>query len=1314
MKEQTHVRHACLLTVCLSFLAAALFCALVRPEVGRAATYTVSTGQAYSQLEALRQASMLAGGDTVVLTADDASLTAPLYTGAGTITLSSSAFFVLSPAGGAATRFLNNVAAAPLTLAADTLSLSGFHGAPNGGAVLSNGNVVLSGSGSTRLTFASNTAGNRGGAIAVYNGNASALGFSLSGGAGDVFSFVNNSAQGNGGAVYAQNTATLSGGTTNFQGNSGGHGGAIYVSNAAGTLKIEGGTHTFTGNSAQGSGGALYADNGAGAAVTLGTAGVSSVLDFTSNTAAGNGGAIAGGVVSLLDSNATFTRNVTSAGGGGSGGAIYGEDSVSIVGGLTVFTQNQADLQGGAIFAGNTLTITGGVHTFSANSAQSNGGAINSNQSLSLSGSAVFLNNTALGIPGDTSINGQGGAAYAEQSALFRAAGGDITFQGNRDNMNLGAAKANALYMHDHVVGGVRNSLTLAAENGHSLFFYDPVTSRGVNTAGTPLSLNIQVNPQNTDSGVVVFDGNYWRIQGSTNPNDYKTILYGDVTHGYGTLGVQNGATVWVSGDYAQGAGGTLRLGSIDGVPTLVVEGAAALNGSVDIVGYHGPGANVVLHTENGITGLNLASVTVNGKHVSQVDFVNDITTQVVNNDHDLQVQMGLTWNLPFAASGTFTVDAGTFSIGLGLRDNVAGSTGGNWDGRSLVKDGPGTLILAGNNAYTGSTTIRDGTLEVTGLLGGGVYGGAIDLEAPTSSLAMRQVQSQTFSGVISGQGSLAADGPGMLTLSGANTYTGSTTVAGGVLQVTGALGANTNNAYTGSIALAEQGVLLMNQAGDQALRGEIRGAGTLAKYGAGTLTVANVTAANFNGKFVLGGGTLALSDTADVGNSSGFSMAAGTVLDISGLTAPSASLAHFSLGGPATLATGAGKILNLNSPLAFDLSHVRPGQTYLAVTGTGAVDVSNVSATLTSTVGVPAFRPGDAVVLVERVQGALAGNQAQLRTALFDYAFRLTDNQQLVATLTGMTPTDVTKVFSEGRLGGSLLLTGGSDLIASRGMASAVQAAASQEQSLMPFAAVSAHSLRHNTGSHIDASGTALVAGLAWRANALFTGGVFVEAGRGAYNSYNSFSRVPLVQSDGTADYVGGGLLARVDLPHGFFGEASARMGSLSMRFNSEDLRRLARQNFDYADTTPYFGAHASLGYTHDLSEALELTLAASYLWTRHGESNMRVSGIPLNFEAVDSHRVRGSARLTCKALDTVAPYVGIALEQELAGQARVRLQGVELPSASLFGTTGMAEVGINWKPTPVSPFSVELALQGYTGQREGVSGSLQLKYEF
>ncbi|CAN1529636.1 FhaB Large exoproteins involved in heme utilization or adhesion [Methylophilaceae bacterium] len=127
------------------------------------------------------------------------------------------------------------------------------------------------------------------------------------------------------------------------------------------------------------------------------------------------------------------------------------------------------------------------------------------------------------------------------------------------------------------------------------------------------------------------------------------------------------------------------------------------------------------------------------------------------------------------SASGTLTLTAGglnTSTTFSGLIQNGSATT------VALTKSGSGTLTLSGANTYTGATTISAGTLSVTGTLGSGTYAGAI-ANAGTLSIG---TTTQTLSGIISGVGALTKEGSGTWTLSGANTYTGLTTISAGTL----------------------------------------------------------------------------------------------------------------------------------------------------------------------------------------------------------------------------------------------------------------------------------------------------------------------------------------------------------------------------------------------------------------------------------------------------------------------------------------------------------------------------------------------------
>ena len=201
------------------------------------------------------------------------------------------------------------------------------------------------------------------------------------------------------------------------------------------------------------------------------------------------------------------------------------------------------------------------------------------------------------------------------------------------------------------------------------------------------------------------------------------------------------------------------------------------------------------------------------------------------------------------AASGsviasTINIGGGTYGVNFSTTAGSATSTGdleidGNLlnvgvSGFGLNFNGSGSVLLTGaspsftNNSYN-KLTVNTGTLILGGAntFAGGSYGGSVVLGSSGKLKYDRTAAAQTFSGVISGNGSLIKSNTGTLTLSGTNTYTGTTTVSGGTLSVTGALS-------TGAVTVQSGGTL--------AGSGTIGGATTVQSGGAiapvGTLTV--------------------------------------------------------------------------------------------------------------------------------------------------------------------------------------------------------------------------------------------------------------------------------------------------------------------------------------------------------------------------------------------------------------------------------------------------------------------------------------------
>jgi autotransporter-associated beta strand protein len=117
----------------------------------------------------------------------------------------------------------------------------------------------------------------------------------------------------------------------------------------------------------------------------------------------------------------------------------------------------------------------------------------------------------------------------------------------------------------------------------------------------------------------------------------------------------------------------------------------------------------------------------------------------------------------------------------------------------SVVQAGTGTVSLIAADTYSGGTTINAGALTIgSGGTAGSILGNVVDNAALVFN---RSNDFPTFTGTITGSGSVTKAGVGSLTLGGINLYTGTTTVNGGRLVVVGALGNATTTVGTVTVA---------------------------------------------------------------------------------------------------------------------------------------------------------------------------------------------------------------------------------------------------------------------------------------------------------------------------------------------------------------------------------------------------------------------------------------------------------------------------------------------------------------------------------
>ncbi|MEM1159024.1 MAG: autotransporter-associated beta strand repeat-containing protein [Verrucomicrobiota bacterium] len=207
---------------------------------------------------------------------------------------------------------------------------------------------------------------------------------------------------------------------------------------------------------------------------------------------------------------------------------------------------------------------------------------------------------------------------------------------------------------------------------------------------------------------------------------------------------------------------------------------------------------------------------------------------------------------------------AHTINSNLSLADDVvitnhstgAFTVGGVISGSNgVTKSGAGTVILTGDNIYSGGTTINAGTLQVGN---GGTTGGISGDVTNNGTLTFNRLDNVSFSNAISGTGEVTKEGAGTLTFSGENTYSGFTLINDGIMRVGNSLvlqnstvrllvddGLDLNglNATLGSLSgggdldLGDTTLTVGNNSENTTHSGVISGTGNVIKTGTGILT---------------------------------------------------------------------------------------------------------------------------------------------------------------------------------------------------------------------------------------------------------------------------------------------------------------------------------------------------------------------------------------------------------------------------------------------------------------------------------------------
>ena len=570
-----------------------------------------------------------------------------------------------------------------------------------------------------------------------------------------------------------------------------------------GTTTISGGTLSISGNANLGAvatGATLYLTGGA-------------TLQATASIALDNSGANsrnlvvggAGGTLQTVNSGQTLTVS----------GVISGTGDLTVSGAGTLLLTGTNTLNGAmTINPGSTLRQGdgGAGGSLSGTVGITNNGALIYNRSGTYLYSNVISGSGTFEKTGSSMLTLTGTNTYTGVTTI---SGGTLQlgdgFTDGSISSSSGITNNSALIFnvatsasYSHVIGGTG---TLTKSGVGALTLGGTNTYSGVTTI-TGGTLNIAADsglgavPGTATAGHLVLSGGTLAATGTFTLNSKRGLTTG------GSLDVAADKTLTYGG-IAAGSGALTKTGT----GTLVLTGANTYTGATFISGG-------TLQLGDGTTNGSLAAasaVTANGALIYHVA---DSTSQTTSN--------------AISGSGTFT------------------------------KSGTGTLVFTGISSFSGSVTIGAGTLQIGDATHIGALGNATSITNNGTLVNKNNVLASTFSRVLGGTGAFIMDSgsANTLTMSGANTYSGATTITSGTLKLghataLGDIAAGTTVASGAALDLLGQTVgaeaLTLSGTGISAGGALINSDGTAASL-SGNITLAAASSVGGSGPMTLGG----------------------------------------------------------------------------------------------------------------------------------------------------------------------------------------------------------------------------------------------------------------------------------------------------------------------------------------------------------------------------------------------------------------------------------------------------------------------------
>jgi len=535
----------------------------------------------------------------------------------------------------------------------------------------------------------------------------------------------------------------------------------------------------------------------------------------------------------------TVDCGILSIGNGGTSGSIDGNIYVSD--GTLIFNRSNPLTYAGVIsgFAPlvkqgiGMLTLTGN-HTYSGGTRIDAGLLMVGNGGTSGSISGDVVNNGTLAFNRSDlqsfagNISGSGG--------LLKQAGATLTLTGTNTYSGGTTISGGMLTVGNggtagSIVGNVVNNGILSFNRSDAQVFAGRITGNGalLKQAGNTLTLT----GTNTYSGGTEILGGTLTVGNGFTAGSISGNVYNE-----GILAFNRRDAQTFSGDIS-GSGKLMKLSfnSLKLTGTNTYSGGTTIFGGALEIGNGGTSGSIIGNVNNlGTLAFNRSDAQTFAGDISGsgglLKLAGNILTLTGTNTYsggttilggDLQIGNGGTSG---SISGNVN-NHGTLTFNRSDAQSFAGDISGTG---GLLKRGGDTLTLTGTNTYSGGTTIFGGALQIgNGGTAGSITGNVVN----NGALVFYRGDPQVFAGAISGSGILVQLGRNTLTLTGTNTYSGLTMIAGGVLQIG-------NGGTAGSIAgnVENYGTLVFNRSDSFTFTGNVFGNGSLIKKGAGSLTI--------------------------------------------------------------------------------------------------------------------------------------------------------------------------------------------------------------------------------------------------------------------------------------------------------------------------------------------------------------------------------------------------------------------------------------------------------------------------------------------